>query len=141
HIGQIALAAALGYRYEVVGIPERFAAAFPQIPLAQKHAPRGVIQLPHVAPHNHGVGAALCADAAVALEDLFTEVGRIGAQAPLVNAGVGAEAASSLRRFGRAPPAQRAARRTAFDFVVRNAATGLSASEFGLAGHVLTHPR
>jgi hypothetical protein len=48
HIREIALASALRHRNNMVRIPQRFPAAFPQTPRSQKRPARRVIQFPHV---------------------------------------------------------------------------------------------
>ena len=79
HVRKVALAAAFGDGHNVVGIPERFAAAFPQLPMLQEVPARRVVQLAHIATKGYRVFAALRADALISLEDLVAEIGGVRA--------------------------------------------------------------
>lgn len=107
---EVALAAALGDGEDVVGVPEGAAgmdgAQSPDfqgfVAGAAAGALQGVVSL-------HGVGRAKGADAAVAEEDLVAQIAWIGAQAPLVDAELGAEGPAAAREdLQLAPAAERA---------------------------------
>src|ERR1700736_5193495 len=101
HIGEIALAAALGYGHDMVGVPKVTAAA----PVLLELPARGVIELAFVFAQRLGIEAALRAHAAIASEDLIAEISRIGAKPPLAHAGVAAKSEAAARNFSAAPPA------------------------------------
>ena len=88
HVGEIALAAAFRYRDDVVRVPERFPALFRESPFPEKFSPRHVVQAAHFFSKLSGIDSASGADAGVTLENLFAEITGIGAQLPLMNAGV-----------------------------------------------------
>lgn len=105
HISQIALASAFGDGHYVVGVPEGFSTAFPQSPVFQKPPPGRVIELAQIAPQRQCVGPAGGTNSLVAFQHLLSQIARIGAQLPFVNAGRRAEGAASFGRFGAAPAA------------------------------------
>ena len=72
HVIQIALPAAFRDGDDMVGVPKGFSAAFGDAPFLEEFSARGVIQLPQVAPERHCIGAALRADAFIAIEDLLS---------------------------------------------------------------------
>ena len=104
HVGEVAFAAAFDDGYDVVGVPQVAAAA----PLFFKAAAGGEVELAFVFAERFGVEAALRANAVVAGEDLLTEVGGIGAQLPLVDAGRTAERETAARDSDAAPAARAA---------------------------------
>jgi len=99
----------------MIGVPQRFAAAFAKFPLFEELPARGEIQLAHVPPQRDGVHAALRADAAIAREDFIAKISWVGSQLPFMNACPGAEGSAAFGNFGPAPSAERAARWTAFE--------------------------
>ncbi len=101
HVGEAAHAAAFHHGDEGIGIPETAAAA----PVFFKRAVGAVIELALVPPQRFGIQAAERADAVAAGEDLGAEVAGVGAQPPLVDAGIGAEGEAAAGDFGAAPAA------------------------------------
>ena len=71
----------------------------------QEDSARGEIEFAHVAAESCGVGSAGGANASIALEHFFAEIGRIGAQAPFVHAGSGAEGAAAFGGVAGTPAA------------------------------------
>ena len=104
HVGKIALAAALGDRNDMVGVPQVSAGA----PLLFKFPARGEIELPFPLAESFGIQPALGADSAVAGEHLPTQIGGIRAQPPLVHTGLAAEGEPAARNLCAAPTAQTA---------------------------------
>jgi len=101
HIAEIARAAALDYRDDMIGVPKVAAAA----PVLLESPARRVIELAFVFAQRFGVEAALRAHAAVALEHLRAKISGVGAQSPLVDAGVAAKGVAAAGNFSAAPPA------------------------------------
>lgn len=104
HIGEVAFAAAFHDGHDVIGIPEVPAAA----PFFFEPAAGSVVELSFVLAECLSIQAALGANAAVAGEDLFSQVGGIGAQLPRVDAGGAAKCESAAGDFGGAPAARAA---------------------------------
>jgi hypothetical protein len=102
HVGEIALASALGYRHDVVGIPNMP----PSAPFLLKALAGGVIQLAFVLAQGFRIDTALPTDAPVTGENLFAQIAGVRAQPPLVDAGRAAESEPSARNGRAAPPAQ-----------------------------------
>ena len=102
----IALAAALGYRQDVIGVPER-AAAGDELHAVQREAcgSAGPSRALEGVIDGDGIGSAEGADAVIAGEDLVAEVAGIGAQTPLVDAEVRAEGASTTGQDLKVAPA------------------------------------
>ena len=94
---EVALAAALGYGADVVGVPEAAAGGDGLHAVEAKAGGAGWASgsLEGVVGGD-GVDGADGADASVAGEDLVTEVAGVGAEAPLVDAVVAAEGAAAL---------------------------------------------
>lgn len=107
HIAQIALPAALRYRDNMIGIPERFPAALRQSPLFQKSPPRRKIQPPHVAAQRHSIHLARRADSVVPRQNALAQISRIRAQFPFMHAGIRTKGAPVSRSLLAAPPAKR----------------------------------
>ena len=103
HIRKIALAAAFGDRDDVIGVPQRLAAALAQSPQLQELPPGRVVELAHIAPERYRVRPAPGAHAFVPLENLPAQISRIRAQFPIVNAGVGTKRAATARYLSPAP--------------------------------------
>ncbi len=89
HVGQIALAASLGYGDDVVRIPERFSAA--HAPCSHRFCARGAAQLFHAPQFCDAIDSALGADAAIALKDSIAQMAGITAQLPFLDAPIRAE--------------------------------------------------
>jgi hypothetical protein len=106
-----ALASALGDGEDVVGVPERAAAGDGLHSVERKAGDAGLAAGAFErGKDGDGIGAAELADSAVAGEDLVAEVARVGAEAMLVNAVVGAEGAAAFgENFIVAPAAEGAA--------------------------------
>jgi hypothetical protein len=101
HIAEIARAAAFDYRHDMVGVPKMAAAA----PVLLKLPACRVIELAFVFAQGFGVEAALRAHAAIAREHLAAKISGVGAQPPLVDAGVAAKGVAAAGNFSAAPPA------------------------------------
>jgi hypothetical protein len=103
---EVALAAAFGYRPDVVGVPEASAGGdgFHAIEM-QAGGSGGASRSLESVVSGDGVDVADGADAAVAGEDLIAEVAGIGAETPLVNAIVGAEGAAAFSDYFEVAPA------------------------------------
>lgn len=123
---EVALAAALSYGTDVVGIPEGAAGGDGLHPVQAEAgdaggaagAFKGVVD-------GEGVGLTGGADAAVAGEDLITEVAGVGAQTPLVDTVVGTEGAAALgKNLELAPTAERQIVRSAREGVLLGATAG-----------------
>lgn len=127
HVPEVALASAFSDGDEVVGVPEGFAETFAKVPFDQEFVAGAGVELEEMAAEFNGVDTALGADAFVALEYLLAEVGRIGAEAPLVDAGVGAEGASPGGDFDATAAAQRPAVGSFGKFAAVDASAGLGA--------------
>jgi hypothetical protein len=104
HIAQIAFPAALRYRQDMIGIPQMPASS----PVFFKLPPGGPIELAFVFAQRLGIDSTERADAAITGKDLLSQVSRIGAQLPFVNAGRAAKREAALANFAAAPPAQAA---------------------------------
>jgi hypothetical protein len=103
-IVEVALAAALGNRQNVICIPKSLPDAFRHAPMTQQVFTFDSACVPELAPLNNGIELTRGADAAIAQEDLFAKVRRLSPQAPLVNAVRGAEREPAARHFERTPP-------------------------------------
>ena len=116
NIRQIALAATLRHRRDVVGIPQARAPQILQAPVA-KHAYtppwRESLDAP---PFRDRIQVTGGAHPLVAIEYLVSQISRVGAQAPFVDTPVRAEGPSPRRYFQAAPTAQGSAARTARQF-------------------------
>jgi hypothetical protein len=101
HVGEIALAAALGDRDDVIGVPE----VTPVAPFLFKTPARCEVELSLVTPHRLGVEAAQGADPTIALEDLLTQIARVSAELPLMDAVVAAKSQAPSGGLTAAPAA------------------------------------
>src|SRR5271157_285820 len=101
HVGKVALAAAFHDGDNVVGVPQVMAAA----PVLFELSTGGPVEFALGLPQGFGVEAALRADAAIAREDPLAEIAGVGAQLPLIDAGVAAKGAATLGDRGAAPAA------------------------------------
>jgi hypothetical protein len=106
HVGKIALAAAFRDRQNVIGVPERFPAAFAEPPGFEKLAAGGVVELAQITPKGSRVDSARSANAAIPIENFLPQITGIGAQLPFVHAGFRAECAAAFRDFASAPAAE-----------------------------------
>jgi len=102
HVGKVALAATFCDGDDVVGIPQ-VAADSPEF---FELTAGLVIELALVLAKRFGVDAAEGANAAVAGEDLGTEIAGVGAQFPFVDAGFAAKGEAAVRNGGAAPAAE-----------------------------------
>ena len=84
HIRQIAFAASLNHGYNVIGIPERLAAA--QSPGRSCPGARRASQFFHMPELGNTVSTADCADSAVSLQHSFAQMTRIAAELPFFHA-------------------------------------------------------
>ena len=96
-VREVALAAAFGYRADVVGVPQASAGGdglhSVEMQAGGSGGPSGSLER---VVGGDGVDVAGGADAMVAGEDLVTEVAGVGAKTPLVNAVVAAEGAAAF---------------------------------------------
>lgn len=83
---EVALASAFDYGNDVVGIPQRFARAGAKTPVHQERCAMGTAGIAELSSSGDGIGFTDSADAAITIEDFFTEIGGLGAQFPLVDA-------------------------------------------------------
>ena len=105
-VGQVALAAALHHRDDVVGVPEALTQLGLQAPVCHPlhaSAPSGAAQAAQLEVCVHATGAA---HAMVSREHLFSEVPRLGPQAPLVHTIRRAKGEAPRRHLQAAPAAQ-----------------------------------
>jgi hypothetical protein len=130
-IVEVALAAAFGYRSDVVGVPEAAAGCDGLHAVeAEASGANGASGSLEGVVGGDGVDGADGADAAVAGEDLVAEVAGVGAEAPLVNAVVAAEGAAAFGKdFEFAPAAERQAVGTERESLTRGAPTGEGARD------------
>jgi hypothetical protein len=115
HVRQVALTAAFRDRNDVVGVPERFPAAFAQVPGFQKLTASCIVEFSEIPAKGDGVGAALGADSAVSREDLFAEITGIGPQFPFMDAEVRAEGAAAFWHLDATPAAEGTTGGSAFE--------------------------
>lgn len=107
HVAEIAFAAALGDRDDVIGIPQRFAAF--QTPGRSGLQPSGAAKTADVRVFGDAVGATQSTNAFVAFENAFAQMSRIATQTPFFNAEGGAEGVAAGWDFELAPTAKTAA--------------------------------
>ena len=123
---QIALAAALGYGQDVVGVPQAAAAGDGLHPVEAETG--GACWASGAFESSIGGDAVDMADGAaatIAREDLIAEIAGIGAETPLVNAVVTAEGATAFgKNLKLAPAAERQTVGPLRKSVARSAATG-----------------
>jgi hypothetical protein len=110
-IVEVALAASFGYGADVVGVPEGTAGGDGAHTVeAEAGGSGGASSSLECCVGGDGVDVAAGADAAVAGEDLVAKIAGVGAEAPLVDAVVGAEGAAAFGEdFEVAPAAERQA--------------------------------
>lgn len=84
HVGQVAFAATLNHRLDMVCVPETFAAA--HIPFHESSRPRRTTQLFDTSQFRYAIHMTHCADAPITLKYAFPEVARIAAKLPFFNA-------------------------------------------------------
>lgn len=106
HIGEVALASALPYRNDMVGIPQAFAAA--ETPLRYGANARCPAQAPDTRKLRQAVEPAHSADAPIAFKHALAQMSGIAAQFPFLNAPIGAKRLASLRNLQPAPAAKAA---------------------------------
>lgn len=102
---EVAFAAALNHRDDVIGVPQGLPPPSSGLPVLQQPLPRSAARVSQAALFSEGVDAAGCADSAVAQQDLFAQVSRLRAQLPLVHAVIGTEGITAARDFQGAPAA------------------------------------
>lgn len=124
---QVAFAATLADRKDVVGVPEAFTVQAAHAPVLQQRVTARAARPAKLAQGGQRVDATSGAEAAVPREDLIAEVGGLRAQLPLMHAVVGAEGESASRHLERAPAAQATAVRTARDGAAIHPASGHNA--------------
>lgn len=106
NIFQIALASAFDDGNYVIRIPQTFARPATQAPMLEKRDTICAACVAQLAGCCNRIDSAGGANAAIALENLFTEIPRLGAQFPLVHAERRAEGVATTRHLKRAPAAQ-----------------------------------
>lgn len=111
-VSQIALAAALDDRDDVIRVPQTPSRESLQSPVRQQFEPVCSARALQVEVRSPGVARANGANAAIAPEHLFAQIARIGSQLPFMDAPVGAERGPARRDFQIAPAAERAAVRS-----------------------------
>ena len=131
NIIQITLAATLGYRQDVVCVPEAAAAGDGLHPIEAETG--GACWASGALESSIGGYAVDMADGAaatIAREDLIAEIAGISAETPLVDAVVAAEGAATFgKNLKLAPAAERQTVRALRKSVARSAATGQSAGD------------
>lgn len=105
---EIALAAALGHRHNMVRIPQGPACARLQSPVLQQLRPPCTARRPQPSRFRHRIYTASRADATIALEYLFAHIPRLRPQLPLVHTILRAECEPPSGHLQRAPPANTA---------------------------------
>lgn len=106
-VQQIAFAAALDYRHDVVGVPQRFTIEPLQSPFIEQLQAMRAAGAFQPGEGGAGIHAANRADAAVAGEHPIAKIARIGAELPFIDAPVRAKRESPRRNFEVAPTAER----------------------------------
>ena len=104
HVAQVAFAAALSYRHNVIGIPKRFAALQP--PGSRRFQARHATQTAQMRVFGNTIHAAQRTDTLVPFENALPQMGRIAAQTPLLHAKSGTERVTPRRHFQLAPAAE-----------------------------------
>jgi hypothetical protein len=128
-IREIALAAPFDDGDDVVGFPQGAAGIAGEVPVVEQALTCRSAGALEDALCDERIDAATAADPAIPFEHLITEVAGVGAEAPLVDAVIGAEGAAAFRNFDGAPAAETAAPGSA-----REGAIGGRASGHGAAG-------
>jgi hypothetical protein len=112
---EVALATALRHGKNVIGVPKTFTHPFDESPMLHKDdtsvASRSL--QPAVLPDR--IQSAVGAHASVTLQNLFAQVSWLRPQFPLMYAKIRAEGEAARRHLERAPPAQAAPVRAAWD--------------------------
>jgi len=103
---EVAFASTFNHGNDVVRIPEAATPALPDRPVLQLCLTAGAAGTPELPKRGYGVHMTQGAEAAVAQEHLFTQVSRLRAQLPLMNAVCRAEAKAAARNLERTPAAQ-----------------------------------
>lgn len=112
---EIALAAAFGDGHDVVRIPETSSHALSESPVLQQKLPILTSRKTKLARSDDGIQATGGTHTAIAEQDVFAQIGGLGAQLPLMHTETGAERESSSRHFEGAPAAEASAVRPARD--------------------------
>jgi hypothetical protein len=102
---EIALAAALGYWQDVISVPQALAPEIPETPDSEQILPALGARAPQEGVGGERIYGAAGADALIAFTDGVAQVGRAGAQPPLVHAIYRAEGTAAFRDLKRAPAA------------------------------------
>jgi hypothetical protein len=103
---EIALASAFDDGNNMIRIPETFARPATQAPMLEKRGTICAARVAEFASRRNRIDSAGGADAAIAFENLFTEICRLRAQFPLVHAELGAEGVAATRHLKRTPATQ-----------------------------------
>jgi hypothetical protein len=114
-VGEVAFATAFDDGHDVIGVPERFARTSAEAPMREERGAAGPSGEAQLAGSSDGVDAAIGADAAIALEYLFANIGGLGAELPLVNAELRAKREAAPRDFEGTPAAEAATIGAAWD--------------------------
>ena len=108
-IRKVALAAAFGYRHDVVGVPQAFAKAGTDAPFGARPGTGNTAHSFEMAPGGNAIDAADGANAAIAREDFLPEMAGVGPELPFLHAPIRAKREAALGDFQIAIAAQIAA--------------------------------
>jgi hypothetical protein len=110
---EIALPATFGNRHDMVGIPKAPPHTRSDSPVPQQRLPIRTPRNAELARSGNRIHSAASADAAIAQQNVLAQIGRLGAQLPLMHAESGAKRESSARHLEGAPAAKASAVRSA----------------------------
>jgi hypothetical protein len=113
NIVEITLAATLCYRQNMIRVPETLPDASQKAPVGHQFGAFFAARVAQGPEFLHGIDAAPRAYAFVAEKDLFTQIGGLRSELPLVNAKLRAKREAPRRHLERTPAAQSAAVGTA----------------------------
>jgi len=114
-VGQVAFAAALDDRQDVVGIPERFARSSAKAPMPEQRRAAGSARKAELSGGAHRVQSAIGADTPIALEYLFSKVCGLCSEFPLVDTKSRTEGVSPAWNLKGAPATKAAAIRPSWN--------------------------
>jgi len=105
---EITFAAAFDHRNDVIGIPKAFSAhsAGTEAPVDESFQTGSTAQPLEVSPGLQAIDAALSANAPISFQYFFTDVSRVGSQAPFLYAPIRAERQATLGHLEIAPAAK-----------------------------------
>lgn len=106
---EVALAATLRNRQNVVGVPQTFSRARFEAPVGEQSTPFCAARIAKLPRGREAVNTTGCANAAITLENLFAKVRGLGAQLPFVHAIFRAEGEAAAWNLQGTPAAQAAA--------------------------------